>query len=327
MLLVRLLNRLAYSAGMLAERYPSQVAAAQVVALCIGVAALALFGPRQLLETAVKFRHLPAHLPGIDAHLPRQMRRQVGGNDPVTVAVGGHQLEAFYAKGHFLQAHFHAPAPALRRRFERVQVLVAARWAQAPQAVVFPGRAKRPASAVQALQVGAAGVPGSKQHGARQHLALGHELVKQGQKMVLFRELVVIRRVDALSQGQQIARLAAAVPELDQPAAGDQAVGVARVLALGHFAEAAVLFVLYAVVHQQKRLGRIGQQRLHQFAPLTDRQSAVAQKRVHLVVARVRQMRRQMGARVVRGRTQQVLDVSGLGQHQRTVLPKLPQSA
>ena len=64
-----------------------------------------------------------------------------------------------------------------------------------------------------------------------------------------------------------------------------------------------------------------------QAAQLTDRQSAVAQKTVHLVVARIRQMRRQMGARVVGGRTQQVLDVRGLGQHERTVLPKLPHSA
>ena len=74
----------------MAERNPSQVATDQVVALCIGVAALALFGPRQLLETAVKFLHLPAHLHGIDDHLPRQMSGQVVGNDPSNVAVRGH---------------------------------------------------------------------------------------------------------------------------------------------------------------------------------------------------------------------------------------------
>ena len=73
MLLVRLINRLTYSAGMLAERNIRQVAIDQVVELCIGVAALALFGPRQLLETAVKSPHLPAHLHGIDDYLPRRM--------------------------------------------------------------------------------------------------------------------------------------------------------------------------------------------------------------------------------------------------------------
>jgi len=62
------------------------------------------------------------------------------------------------------------------------------------------------------------------------------------------------RCVNAVIQGQKIARLAAAVHAVDQPDTGDYAVGVARVLALGHFDEAAVLFVLYAVVHQQKRL-------------------------------------------------------------------------
>ena len=49
LLLVCLINRLACSPGMLAERHPSQVAAGQVVALGMSVAALALFSSRQLL--------------------------------------------------------------------------------------------------------------------------------------------------------------------------------------------------------------------------------------------------------------------------------------
>jgi len=48
---------------------------------------------------------------------------------------------------------------------------------------------------------------------------------------------------------------------------------------------------------------------------------------VHLVVAHIRQMGRQMGTGVGGGRTQQVLDMSGLGQHERAFLPKVPQSA
>ena len=139
MLLVRLINRLADSAGMLAERYPCHVAAGQVVALGIGIAALALFGLRQLLEAVIKLLLLPAHLYGIDDHFPRQMRGQVIGNNPLNIAFRGHPLKDFYAKGHFFQAYFYPPAPALRRQFERVQALVAAGFAQAHQVVVFQG--------------------------------------------------------------------------------------------------------------------------------------------------------------------------------------------
>ena len=111
----------------------------QVVALGIGIAALALFGPRQLLEAVMKLLHLPAHLYGIDDHLPRHIRGQVLGNDSFNVAVRDHQLESFYAKGHFFQVYFYTPAPVLRRQFERVQALVAAGFAQAHQVVVFQG--------------------------------------------------------------------------------------------------------------------------------------------------------------------------------------------
>ena len=102
---------------------------------------------------------------------------------------------------------------------------------------------------------------------------------------------------------------------------------VARVRALGHVDEAAVALVLHTVVHQQKRLGRVAKQRQNQLAQLVDGQHARAQKPVHLVMAHVGQMGRQMRARVVGGRTEQVLDVGGLGQHERAFLPKVPQSA
>ena len=108
-------------------------------ALGISIAALAFFGPRQLLETVMKLLHLPAHLYCIDDHLPRQMRGQVLGNEPFNVAVRDHQLESFYAKGHFFQVYFYAPAPVLWRRFERVQAPIAAGFAQALQVVVFQG--------------------------------------------------------------------------------------------------------------------------------------------------------------------------------------------
>ena len=39
------------------------------------------------------------------------------------------------------------------------------------------------------------------------------------------------------------------------------------------------------------------------------------------------QMGRQMRARIADGRTEQVLDAGGLGQHERAFLPKVPQSA
>ena len=92
-------------------------------ALGCGLAALALLRPGQLLEAAVKFLHLPTHLYGLNHHFAGQMSSQMVGNDPFNVAVCGHQLEELYPKGHFFEAHFHALAPALGRRFERIQSL------------------------------------------------------------------------------------------------------------------------------------------------------------------------------------------------------------
>lgn len=112
--------------------------------------------------------------------------------------------------------------------------------------------------------------------GAGQHLAPGHDLLKHGQKMVVFGELVAVGRVHAVIQGQRIARFAAAVPEVDQPDAGDHAVGVARVLALGQLHKFAVALVLYAVVYEQEGFGRVAQQRLHEVAQLADWQIAGA---------------------------------------------------
>lgn len=50
----------------------------------------------------------------------------------------------------------------------------------------------------------------------------------------------------------------------------------------------------------------------------------VRKKPVHLAMAHVGQMGRPMRARVVGGRTQQVLDVGGLGQHERAFCLKYP---
>ena len=115
--------------------------------------------------------------------------------------------------------------------------------------------------------------------------------------------------------------------QIDQPNAGDHTVRVARILTLSQVDKAAVAFVLDAVVDKQKGLGRVAQQGLKQFTQLIDGQRTRAQKSVHLVVAYIGQMGRQMRAGVVRRRTQQVLDVSGLGQHELAFLPKAPQSA
>ena len=76
------------------------------------------------------------------------------------------------------------------------------------------------------------------------------------------------------------------------------------ILPLGHFDEAAVALVLNAVVDQQKGLRRIVQQWQQQGPQLVGGKGAVPQKPVHLVVAHARQMRRQVRARVVAGRTE-----------------------
>ena len=102
---------------------------------------------------------------------------------------------------------------------------------------------------------------------------------------------------------------------------------VARVLALGHVDGAAVAFVLHTVANEQKGLGEVAEQGSHQFTQLIHGQFTRAHKPVRLVVARVGQMDRQVRTGIVIGRTEQVLDVSGLGQHERAFLPKVPQSA
>ena len=96
---IGLVNGLPHSTGVLAERYPGQAAIRQMVALRRGLAALAPLQSRQLLKAAVKFLHLPAHRRGLNRQFAGQMSGQVIGNEPFNVAVLGHQLEGFYAKG------------------------------------------------------------------------------------------------------------------------------------------------------------------------------------------------------------------------------------
>ena len=102
---------------------------------------------------------------------------------------------------------------------------------------------------------------------------------------------------------------------------------IARVRTLGHVDESAVVLVLYTVGHQQKSFGGVAEQRPNKITQLLDKQRARTQKPVHLVMAHIGQMGRQMSAGVVIRRAEQVLDVSSLGQHERAFLPKLPQSA
>ena len=83
-----------------------------------------------------------------------------------------------------------------------------------------------------------------------QWLILGYDLVKHGQEMVVFRLPVVVERVDAVTQGQKVARFPGAVYQVDKPDADNRAVAVARVLALGHVDEADVALVLHTVVYQ-----------------------------------------------------------------------------
>ncbi|MGI4864367.1 MAG: hypothetical protein ACRYFZ_10635 [Janthinobacterium lividum] len=78
--------------------------------------------------------------------------------------------------------------------------------------------------------------------------------------------------------------------QITQLAAGDHAMYVAQLLALGQVDEPAVAFVLNAVVVEQKSFGRIAQQGLNQFGQLVDGQNARAQEAIYLVVANSRQM-------------------------------------
>ena len=138
-------------------------------------------------------------------------------------------------------------------------------------------------------------------HSTGQQIIRHHDLVKQGQEMVVFRLSVLVGRVNAEIQRKRTARFAAAVHPIDQLDAGDHAVRVARVLALGHVDGAAVAVVLYAVVNEQKDLREVAEQESHQFTQLIDGQCARAQKPVHLVVAHVGQMGCQVHTGIVFG--------------------------
>ena len=96
-------------------------------------------------------------------------------------------------------------------------------------------------------------------------------------------------------------------------------VNIARVLASGYFDKAAVLFILFTVVHQQKCLGRIVQQWRYQITQLTDRQVNIEKEPVHLVVTCVRQVRGQVGAGVFARGAEQVINVCSLSQHKTSV--------
>ena len=96
---MRLIRTLPGTAGVLMERNPSQTAASQVVALGIGLAALVFFRARQLLETAVKRFHLPAHLHRLYHHFVRQMGRQVVGSDPFNAPFVATSLKSFTPNG------------------------------------------------------------------------------------------------------------------------------------------------------------------------------------------------------------------------------------
>ena len=134
---MRLVNDLSHPVGVLTRRHSGQVTTPPVIALGRGLTALALLRLGQLLEAAVKLLHLPAHLHGLNHYFAGQMSSQIADNDSFNVAVCGHQLEELYPKGHSFQAHVHAPAPALGRRFERIQPLVAAFFGPAHQPVAL----------------------------------------------------------------------------------------------------------------------------------------------------------------------------------------------
>ena len=62
--------------------------------------------------------------------------------------------------------------------------------------------------------------------------------------------------------------------------------------------EAVVALVLYTVIYEQKDLGGVAEQGRNQLAQLISGQRAHVQKPVHLVVAHIGQMGRQMRAGV-----------------------------
>ena len=69
------------------------IAARQVIALRPRRPTLTLLTAGQLLEAAVQFFDLPAHVTRVFCHLRRHCLIEVIGNDPVTVTVWGDQLE------------------------------------------------------------------------------------------------------------------------------------------------------------------------------------------------------------------------------------------
>ncbi len=119
------------------ERNPRMVTAGQVVALRAGLAALAFFRTRQLLEASMEFLHLP---PIVVLDLSDKQVYSVVkviSNDPVNVAVWGDYLEQLHHKRAFFQLDNQSLDKGMTIEFEFIQMLIASFPAQAHQAVAL----------------------------------------------------------------------------------------------------------------------------------------------------------------------------------------------
>lgn len=160
-----LIDRCPHLLGFDLEGNPRMVAAGQVVALRAGLATLALFRTRQLLELPVELLHLP---PVVVLDLSDKQVYSVVkviGDDPVNVAVWGDYppggpVEQLYHKWAFLQLDNQPLDQRMLVKQELAQVLISGLFAQAHQAVALQ---RPPLISLKFIDI-VAGPPGGKKY-------------------------------------------------------------------------------------------------------------------------------------------------------------------
>jgi hypothetical protein len=140
---------------------------------------LPLLRPRQLLKPAGQFFDLPAHVTRVLRSLRPPGLLQVMGNDPVTVAVWGEQLEEPYRKRDFLHLDQDARGQPGGRPLPLLPMTVAFFLTQTPPPGALQGSEEGPLPAVNDLEIFRRRVPPGKPERARAELLLVQGVDKQ----------------------------------------------------------------------------------------------------------------------------------------------------
>ena len=297
------------------EGHPSVIATGQMIALSSARPTLTLLAARQLFEVSMQFFDLPAHGVRVLSDVRGYRLIQVISNDPVNVAVRGDYLEQPHLERDFLQLDDDALYQSVSRPLDFIEVEVAAFLAQTHQAIALQCGEESPTPTVNQLQILGRRVPGIEQNCAGFQLLVVYGLEKHLSKMVVLALVVNVRGVHPIINRVKVSCLAIAVHQIDHPDAFDGLVFRTAILPLHQFDEARVALVLNAVIGDQKGFGAILNPPPHQFPQLMGPQVFLPQKVVDDIVTHPVQMVGQIGAGVIEGRAQQILDIPFLADH------------